>query len=145
MTQPSSIRIPVDVEPLREAVNEIIDTVKLVSVMAEVGEALESARAKHGKQHHLPLGIGPNEHFMRDLGEHTDLITWLEDLSNTDLERTAKNLCEDRGAGPTWAKIAFEEVAEFLAAGTPAEARAEALQAAAMFVSIVTLIDEHTS
>lgn len=140
---PSSIRIPVDVTGLREAIDEILDTVTVVSVMAEVGEALESARAKHGKQDHLGLGIGPNENFMRELGDHTGTVSCLEDISNRNLEGAAKAACETEPY--TWSKIAFEEVAEFLAADSLEEARKEALQAAAMFVSIVTIIDARTA
>lgn len=92
-------------------------------VLLEVLDEVEKAEAKHGSQMHLPLGFD-SEKFC-ELAAHYTRET---------------DLAADEGEC-TWMHIAREEVFETFECDDPLRARAEALQAAAMFVQIVRKID----
>ncbi len=128
-------------DQVRDAIAEFTETLNLVSIFGEVGEAIESARAKHGDQKHLPINVGPKRVFFAELGDH--VVGSLNVCTNAEVEAVAKLLCEQKPY--SWEKIAFEEVTEFLGADGLEEARKEALQCAAMFVSIVQVIDSRTA
>lgn len=132
---------------LGAAMTALVEAAEIMGVLGEVATEIRSARAKHGPQNHLPLGFGePQGSLLYDLDEiaNVEVISYLQDLSNADLERYAKYLCDD--GNPTWAKITFEEFAEALAAADIDEARAELVQVAAMAVgSIIALDSQRTT
>lgn len=93
------------------------------TIFSEVAQELVKAEVKHGPQMHIPLGCGN-----RAFGT----------LSEYYKERTDIAFSHGRG---TWMHIAREEAYETFAEDEPAKIRAEALQAAAMFIKIVQRCD----
>lgn len=94
-----------------------------ISILTEVLDEVEKAEAKHGPQMDLPLGFS-SLRFAQKAAEYTGLTN----------QAAAVGQC-------TWMHIAREEVFETFAEDDPAKARAEALQAAAMFIQIIRKID----
>ena len=93
------------------------------NIFTEVGDEIIKAELKHGPQMDIPLGCNSQE-FGRMAERYKELTDF--DFSH--------------GYG-TWMHIAREEAYETFAEDEPAKIRAEALQAAAMFVRIVQRCD----
>lgn len=94
-----------------------------VGVVDEVVDQVLFAAEKHGDQMDLPLG------------------TSAKDWAHTaEVQKDAVDRLSRAGL-LTWTNIAMEEIAECFAEEDPAKIRAEALQAAAMFVQIVRRCD----
>ncbi|WP_433067272.1 hypothetical protein [Dactylosporangium sp. CS-033363] len=110
----------------------LINPAATAAVLAEVAAERAAQDARWGQQDHV-LGIGPD----RQTAERTF----------AELAATWKRRCQlvARDGAPEWAFIALEEVGEFLECTDPARARAEALQAAAVFTAIVEAIDRQVA
>lgn len=115
------------------------DTLRLGRAVIDALHEVTRARLKHGKQNLRDLGIDPHDSYLLDLGIF-DLDN--KAFTNLDLEAVAKARCDSRKQPTTWVEILGEEFFEFAAAGNLEDARAEAVQIAAMALSVVTIIDE---
>jgi hypothetical protein len=93
-------------------------------ILNEVGREVSKAEKKHGSQFHLPISPG-NQAGYAKFAERQK--RWVDKATELELV--------------TWQDIALEEVFETFGETEPAKVRAEALQAAAMFVQIVRKID----
>lgn len=126
---------------ISDTLEKVREQAAIIGVLGEVLGAVNEAREKHGAQMHLPLGQGEHARYLSELFAVADIDGTL--LTNAEFEQAAKLLTDvaARNQAVTWSHIALEEVAEFLGAKTVSDAREEALQAAAMFTSIVTVID----
>jgi hypothetical protein len=97
-------------------------------VLNDVQREVERAEVKHGDQFHLPVIVE---------GEgSTKKYASLADRQKAFIAKMGR-----AGATITWQDIALEEVFETFAETEPARIRAEALQAAAMFVQIARRCD----
>lgn len=95
---------------------------ELIAVLAEVKKEVRAAEKKHGQQLDVPLGFSS------------------QFAGAAEAAKQSTDGAFRAGYG-TWMHIAYEEAMETFAEEDPAKARAEALQAAAMFVQIVRKID----
>ena len=103
-------------------------------VVLEVITERGAQDAKWGQQDH-PLGMHPTREF-----------PWVGLLTAYTLANIARGHCEWAANAEqlTWADILAEEVFEAFAAASPAEARAELLQVAAVAVAAIESIDRNT-
>ena len=115
------------------------------SVLMEVHAERVRQAAKHGHQHHLPDGTGPDRQLMYELWDESTLP--LEGTVNAFLAVLAKRRCgaasqDEGGDGSiTFEHILTEEWAEAVAEEDPARLREELIQVAAVAVQWVEAID----
>jgi hypothetical protein len=105
---------------------------RVVKIRSDIVNEFYRARAKHGDEASLPLGMGPDESpFWRGHFNFLDLAT----LAKSVTDRRAKNgTC-------TWTDIIVEEMFEMLAESDTVRVREEAVQVAAMAMAIIEKID----
>lgn len=133
-----------DFSALAEVVRDVGER---CSIWADIDAEIGRARDKHGTQHDLPIGTGPDvsyleelDHAASDLGLWTDDYYTLDFLTNTQVADAARHLeqTSSRGeSGSTWYKVLLEEVLEAGAEDDPAALDAELVQAGAMVVSML--------
>lgn len=127
-----------------EATAGIVENMALHMIGGEVLAEVQSARAKHGNQNHLPQGVGPDRSLSDEMAEYDPSPDATGGWTNADLEASAKARCQDAvntNEGDTWEKIITEEWAEYVAAETPEDQRAELIQLAAMAISAIRALD----
>lgn len=141
---PSTIEINVKAigQAFADAADILVTRAEIFGIYTDVTDEIDRARAKHGTQHDLPMGTGPNESYLFALDQaaatsdlYGDDDYTLDTLDNADACEAAKALCG--GTGLDWAKILGEEVFEALAEDDPALLDAELVQVIAMGVSML--------
>lgn len=147
MAKPNSLTvdIQIDAEPMRRAVDDLVETAEIFEIFGDVQAEIRAARAKHGTQHDTPMGTGPNESLLFELDQaatkvdvYTDEEFTLDCLDNEALEKVVKHWCQE--TGDQWIKILLEEVLEAAAVDpvkSPAELDDELVQVIAMGVSML--------
>jgi hypothetical protein len=103
---------------------------RLLKILNEVKSEIE----RQDERFPWPREAGHMDFLSGDIDDRSKALTALMDC-----EAPGRHENETR---PTWASILAEEVGEFAATSDPTNARAEAVQVAAVAVSIVQAIDE---
>lgn len=125
---------------LAGVLDEIGSRMEILAIVAEGAIELDKARATHGKQHDLPLGVGPDTFPLERLGMFTSAE--VDDCDAVELEVAAKLACqtESRRRVVTWADIFLEEAFEACAAEPDSvELEGELIQVIAMAASMIQL------
>lgn len=132
--------IKIDVESIRQAievaVQPVLDGFHRSSIAQEIIAEVVAAEAKHGRHKGMEWGTGPDVILPQIQGNHP--------LQTTEEWALLCKYITDKNAGQptqTRANIILEEVAEAMEQDDPHALRAEAIQAAAMFMALVFDID----
>lgn len=137
-----TLDLRIDTSNLEAAVERLTDVGERIAIWQDVNTEIDRARKKHGVQHSTPMGTGPDESYMLSLDAAASALGLWEDeaftldcLSNAEVERAAKHVCQE--TGDSWVKILGEEFFEAAATDDPDELDAELVQTIAMGVSML--------